>query len=107
MSWENLSSGFPTRSDTNRVVQRQKMARGLELRIYEAEGLHYLCSENKGADQLRSYLICALFLHRQVFCYYYDTDQTWQQTTIALLRLGYVPLLLGRAGGLVVEVSGS
>ena len=28
------------------------MARCLKFRIYEVEGLHYLCSENKGADQL-------------------------------------------------------
>ena len=27
------SSGFPTRSDTNRAVQPQKMARGLEFLI--------------------------------------------------------------------------
>ena len=40
-------------SDTNRTEQLQKMARGLKFRIYEAEGLYYLCSENKGADQLR------------------------------------------------------
>ena len=26
-------SGFPTRSDTNRAVQQQKMARGLKFRI--------------------------------------------------------------------------
>ena len=50
-----MSSGFPTRSDTNRAVQKQKMARGLKFRIYEVEGLYYLCSENKGADQLSSY----------------------------------------------------
>ena len=30
---ENRSSGFPTRSDTNRAVLQQKMARGLKLRI--------------------------------------------------------------------------
>ena len=48
-------SGFPTRSDTNRTVQSQKMARGLKFRIYEVKGLYYLCSENKGADQLRGY----------------------------------------------------
>ena len=48
-------SGFPTRSHTNRAVQPQKMARGLKFRIQEVEGLYYLCSENKGADQLRSY----------------------------------------------------
>ena len=30
---ENRSSGFPTRSDTNRPVQSQKMARSLKFRI--------------------------------------------------------------------------
>ena len=52
---KNRSSGFPTRSHTNRAVQPQKMARGLELRIKVVEGLFYPCSENKGADQLRGY----------------------------------------------------
>ena len=42
-------------SDTNRAVQPQKMARSFKFRIYEEEGLYYLCSENKGADQLRGY----------------------------------------------------
>ena len=46
---------FPTRSYTNQAVQPNKMARGLKFRIYEVEGLHYPCSENKGADQLRGY----------------------------------------------------
>ena len=42
-------------SDTNRAVQPQKMARGLKFRILKVVGLYYLCSENKGADQLRGY----------------------------------------------------
>ena len=46
---------FPTWSDTNQAVQLQKMARGLKFRTKKAEGLYYLCSENKGADQLRGY----------------------------------------------------
>ena len=50
-----LSSGFPTRSDTNRAVQSPKMARGLKFWMWEVEGLYYLCSENKGADQLRGH----------------------------------------------------
>ena len=45
----------PTRSDTNRAVQSQKMARGWTFCIYKEEELYYPCSENKGADQLRSY----------------------------------------------------
>ena len=44
---------FPTRSDTNQAVQLQKMARGLKFWIEKIEGLYYLCSENKDADQLR------------------------------------------------------
>ena len=46
---------FPTWSYTNRAVQPQKMARGLKFRIYVVEEVYYLCSENKGADQLRGY----------------------------------------------------
>ena len=46
---------FPNRSDTDRPVQLQKMARSLKFRIYEEEELYYPCSENKDADQLRGY----------------------------------------------------
>ena len=46
---------FSTRSDTNRAVQSQKMARGLKFGIEKVEGSYNLCSENKGADQLRGY----------------------------------------------------
>ena len=38
---------FSTRSDTNRAVQPHKMVRGLKFRVYEVDGLYYLCSENK------------------------------------------------------------
>ena len=46
---------FPTWADTNQAVQPQKMARGLKFRIKKVEKLYYLCSENKGADQLCGY----------------------------------------------------
>ena len=36
-------------------IQLQKMARGLKFLIWEIEGLYYLGSENKAADQLRDY----------------------------------------------------
>ena len=52
---ENLSSGFPTRCNTNWAVQPQKIARALEFRIKAVKGLYYLCSENKGADQMPGY----------------------------------------------------
>ena len=44
----------PTRSDTNRPVQSQKLVRGWKFWTYKVEELYYPCSENKGADQLRS-----------------------------------------------------
>ena len=44
---------FPTWPDSNQAVQLQKMAGGLKCRIQTLEGLWYLCSENKGADQPR------------------------------------------------------
>ena len=46
---------FPTWSDTNQAVQLQKVARGLKFQLLKVEGLYYLCSENKGADQLLDY----------------------------------------------------
>ena len=46
---------FPTRSDTNRAVQAQKMAGDGKFWIQKVEELYYPCSENKGADQLRGY----------------------------------------------------
>ena len=61
-------SGFPTRSDTNRAVHQQKMARGLKFRIWVEEGLYYPYCENKGADQLQVYREADLhlcFLHMQ------------------------------------------
>ena len=49
---ETLSSGFRTRSDTNRTVQIQKIVKDLKYRIQEVEGLYHLCRENKGTGQL-------------------------------------------------------
>ena len=49
------SMWFPTRSDTNRPVQAQKRDRNLKFQIYVEGELYYPSSENKGADQLRSY----------------------------------------------------
>ena len=49
----NLSR-IATRSDRNGAVQLHKMVRCLKFQIKEVEGLYFLCSENKGADQLRS-----------------------------------------------------
>ena len=62
-----------TRSDTNQAVQPQKMARGLKL----VEGLYYLCSENKGADQLRvtAQLICAFIFAYAKIRFSLDTAQ--------------------------------
>ena len=53
--YEKPKFWFPTWSDTNQAVQLQKMTRGLKLWILKIEGLYYLFSKNKGADQLRGY----------------------------------------------------
>ena len=55
MSQDNLASGFPTRFNTNQAVWPQEIARGLKFHMYVVQGLYYLCSENKGADQLLGY----------------------------------------------------
>ena len=46
---------IPTWSDTNQDVQPHKMVRGVKFCIHEVGVLYYLCSENKGADQLHGY----------------------------------------------------
>ena len=48
------------------------MARGLKFLIKEVEDLYFLCSENKGADQLCGYSaadlrLCFCLCKRQVF----------------------------------------
>ena len=53
---------FLNRSDSNPAVQAQKMAREWKFWIWKVEELSYLCSENKGADQLRSYCEADLYL---------------------------------------------
>ena len=53
-------------TDTNWAVQPQKLARGLKFQIKRVERLYYLCSENKGANQLygTTQLVCAfLFVY--------------------------------------------
>ena len=88
---------FPTRSYTNQAVQLQKMARCLKFRIKKVEGLYYLCSENKEADQLRGYrepdlllcfLICKMlvFLMKRLICFFLKTSVEYPQH-IVLLRI--------------------
>ena len=66
---ENLSLGFLTRSDTNQNVQSQRMARSLKIQIYVVKGLYYLCSENKGTNQLNFLVTAKLIRCAFVFTY--------------------------------------
>ena len=59
------SLGFLNRSDTNRSMSLQKVARNLKFRIKAEEELYYPYCENKGADQLCSYCEADL---RLCFC---------------------------------------
>ena len=54
MSHNVRKQGFGPGCDINRPVKSQK-ARSLNILILEEEGLYYLKSENKGADELCSY----------------------------------------------------
>ena len=58
--------GVSDQVDTNRAVEPQKMVRDLKFRILVVEGLHYPCSENKGADQLRGYREADLRLYFRI-----------------------------------------
>ena len=63
---------YLTRFDTNQAVQPQKIAIGLKVQGEEGEGVYYLCSENKAADQLHNYhsgnlRLCLCICKMQVF----------------------------------------
>ena len=55
VSRQNLSSGFSTMSVTDYTVQPQKAAILLKFCKEEVQGLYFLCSKNKSADQLPGY----------------------------------------------------
>ena len=65
------------RYDTNQVVQSQKRARSLKFQVLQEEELYHLSSENKGADQLRSYCEADLRLCFRIYakCWFsHDAD---------------------------------
>ena len=59
---EKRSSEFQTRSDLNRSVHSQKKSRILKFCLLVEKEFYYLCSENKGADQLHSFCEAVLCL---------------------------------------------
>ena len=63
---------FSTRYDTKWAERPQWLARIMKFWILEREGFYYLCSENKGADQLCSYH--AADLH---FCFHIFKKQVF------------------------------
>ena len=91
---------FPTWSDTNRAVQLQKMARGLKFRMKKVQGSYYLCSENKGADQLRGYReadlrLCFRICKKPVFSRRFSIDVTEAEKVAFLLGINAGDLLKG------------
>ena len=81
MSRENLSSGLPTRCDTN--VQSKKTAGGSKFQIKEDEGLYYLFSEYRGADQLSGYCAADLRLSFRL-----QKKQVFSPGILVLCRVG-------------------
>ena len=76
---------FPNRSDTNRPVHAQKQDRSLNFGKQEEE-VHYPCSENKGADQLRNFcnftakLICVIVFAYADCWFSHEATQTQKKT---------------------------
>ena len=73
MTRENQSSGFPTRSDSNRPVQPQKMTRSLKFR-YEEWGLCNPCCKTKAliSCAITAQLICAFVFTLAKLWFSYD-----------------------------------
>ena len=71
---------FPTRSDSNWLAQLQKLAWSLKFWLQKLETLHYLGSENKGADQTARMrrLICAFVV------------RIWYKTRFLMARLSWL-----------------
>ena len=61
MLQETLSSGFQTRSDINRAVQPQRMAKALKFLTEEVKALYHLCRENKPLFASKNYMFGANF----------------------------------------------
>ena len=79
------------------------MTRDLKFPIQEVEGLYYLCSENKGADQLCGYRKADLrlcFLIMQLICITLSKQQI-SKALIILHRVPglYAPVLFAYAKG--------
>ena len=69
---KNLSSRCPSRSVRNWAVQPHRIARCLKFWVWAVEGLYYLCSKNKGTDQLHGYhaanlCLCFHICKKQVY----------------------------------------
>ena len=66
------------------LYSHTKKAICVKFRIYEEEGLYYLCSENKGADQLT-----CVFVSASVDCWYFPAkdlflDKLYQISELAI-----------------------
>ena len=109
-SRENQSSGFPAMSNTIRAVQLQKMAGGLKFLLEEVEVLYYLCSENKGADQLRCFReadlsdlrLCFRICKMLVFSYGMIGNNLTQSQCLLFIHTG-TPLLYSKNGWYTVK----
>ena len=78
------------------------MARGLKFWIKEEEGLYFLCSENKGADQLRlCFRLCKKPVFSQQGSYYLKKKQHHELAPCAISLKG---TLMQKAGFLTTRL---
>ena len=97
------------RSDTNRALQAQKMARGWKFRIYKVEELYYPSSENRGANQLRSKLIYASVFAYAECLFSYDAAQVlhclcWHKNGLHLQVFSYVHFIFTMVSILKISI---
>ena len=100
--------GVLTSSDTNWAVKPQKMARGLKFRIGEVEALFYLCSKNKGADQLCSYRpanLCICFRICKMHIFSIFLQARFNETLTAVVTTYLEATVLSRIGENVINLS--
>ena len=100
MSRENLSSGFPTRWDSNQPAQLQKLARGLKFRIQKLEVLYYQGSKQQKcwSDRCAGWPAPLLVVY-SINRFSHDMAHINSGTFLPYWSWGQGPLILGKWAG--------
>ena len=82
-TWQNLSSGFPTKWDSNQLAQLQRLARKLKFAHREPRYDTFQKANNKGADQTARMrrLVCACVVCKPPKTGFLATRSIWERPT--------------------------